>query len=269
MVKFLFWNINRKPIEQIVANLAVKHKIDVLVLAENRILPETLLRTLNQGSSQYHIPLSNCEGIVICSRFSRNFFKPVFETDHWTIQRLMLPERAEILLVAVHLISKLYASPFDQIEECKKLAASIEEEEKRAGHSRTILFGDLNMNPFEEGVFAAAALNATMTKQIARRKTRSMSNRQYSFFYNPMWGHFGDRTEGPPGTYYFAKSGYATLYWHMFDQVLLRPDLIDLFRDEELRVLTSDGNESFLSGKGLPNTTVASDHLPILFSLEL
>jgi hypothetical protein len=55
----------------------------------------------------------------------------------------------------------------------------------------------------------------------------------------------------------------------MFDQVLLRPDVIDLFHDKELRILTDDGNISFLSTNGLPDATMASDHLPILFTLDL
>lgn len=125
------------------------------------------------------------------------------------------------------------------------------------------------MNPFEEGVFAAAGLNAVMTKEVARRVARTIQGRRYSFFYNPMWGHFGDRTEGPPGTYYYDRAEHATLFWHMFDQVLLRPDVIDLFCDQELRILTDDGDISFLSTNGLPNATTASDHLPILFSLDL
>ena len=60
-----------------------------------------------------------------------------------------------------------------------------------------------------------------------------------------------------------------TYFWNIFDQVLIRPDLLDLFRNEDLSILSNDGVESFLTERGLPDKTVASDHLPIIFKLDL
>ena len=42
------------------------------------------------------------------------------------------------------------------------------------------------------------------------------------FFYNPMWGHFGDALDGPPGSYYDARSEAVAYFWNVFDQVLIR-----------------------------------------------
>jgi hypothetical protein len=98
MVKLLFWNINRKALEQIVANLAMKHGVDVLVLAECLPTTEVMLSALNQRQAQYYYsPYSQCEQIAIYTRFSRHFLQLVSETTRWTIRRLMLPERTEIL----------------------------------------------------------------------------------------------------------------------------------------------------------------------------
>lgn len=55
----------------------------------------------------------------------------------------------------------------------------------------------------------------------------------------------------------------------MFDQVLIRPDLLEAFDNKDLMILTSDGVTSFISRQGLPDSTVASDHLPLLFKLML
>lgn len=55
----------------------------------------------------------------------------------------------------------------------------------------------------------------------------------------------------------------------MFDQVLLRPELLSIFRNEELKILTGVSGTSFLTANGLPKRSVASDHLPILFRLEM
>jgi len=55
----------------------------------------------------------------------------------------------------------------------------------------------------------------------------------------------------------------------MFDQVLIRPDLLSLFDNKELEIIESDGEASFLSNAGLPDANVASDHLPVMFRLAL
>ena len=55
----------------------------------------------------------------------------------------------------------------------------------------------------------------------------------------------------------------------MLDQVLLRPALLDFFRNEDLKILTTDGVTRFLTDRGLPNATAVSDHLPLLFRLNL
>lgn len=96
-----------------------------------------------------------------------------------------------------------------------------------------------------------------------------MAGREYPFFYNPMWNHFGDANESPPGTYYYAGSRHKEFFWQMFDQVLLRPDLIELFELGALKILDKDGTSSLLTEHGLPNNNVISDHLPILFKLNL
>jgi hypothetical protein len=110
-----------------------------------------------------------------------------------------------------------------------------------------VLVGDLNMDPFEEGVVKANGLHAVMTRRLAGRQTRTVQGRVYPLFYNPMWGLYGDSSAGPPGTYFYEPSGHVGYFWHLFDQVLLRPDLLRFFRNESLCILTEDGQRSFLT----------------------
>jgi hypothetical protein len=122
------------------------------------------------------------------------------------------------------------------------------------------------MNPFDEGVIGAPALHAVMTRKLAERKERRVVGTSYRFLYNPMWGFFGDRTIGPPGTYYHRAATVGDLFWHMFDQVLLRPSLMYLLRD--LVILDQIDGESLLSHPvGLPRDAACSDHLPLAFRL--
>ena len=55
----------------------------------------------------------------------------------------------------------------------------------------------------------------------------------------------------------------------MFDQVLVRPDLIGKFMHGELKVLTAIGTDPLLKTSGIPDADLASDHLPLLFGLDV
>ncbi|MBI3268541.1 MAG: hypothetical protein HYZ53_05920 [Planctomycetes bacterium] len=84
-----------------------------------------------------------------------------------------------------------------------------------------------------------------------------------------MWGRMGDESPGPPGSYYYSSGEQATYFWNTFDQVLIRPSLLSRFVNKDLRVLEGDGKRSFLSKGGLPDPSVAGDHLPLLFRLRV
>ncbi len=270
MTTFLFWNINQKPLENVIKALVDEHQVDVLILAECNISPAVMLRTLNpEPPAEFNLPVSLCEKIVIYTRFAREFLEPAFETNRLTIRRLKLPARTEILLAAIHFISKKDWRDESQSFECTELARIIGEVEEREGHKRTLLVGDLNMNPFEAGVVAASGLHAVMTRNIALKRERTVQDKSYHFFYNPMWGCFGDATEGPPGSYYQARAEQQTFFWNIFDQVLLRPDLLPFFRNDDLKILSGHRTLSFLSARGTPDRSVTSDHLPLLFKLNL
>ncbi len=270
MLSFLFWNVNKKPLQTIIANLVRQHKIDVLMLAECAIAPDQLEKTLAQlvGTTYHHAP-SFCEKVRLFSSFDANFIPSVSESYRHTIRRLCLPGRLDILLAVAHFQSKLRWRDESQALECIELANSIRFEEKKAGHARTVLVGDLNMNPFESGVVSSNGLNAVMSRLIARRQTRVVQARAWPFFYNPMWSLLGDASPGPPGTYYYGGAEHKTYFWNMFDQVLIRPDLLERFSNQDLMIVESDGKKSFLSENGLPDGNIASDHLPIVFKLKL
>ena len=84
-----------------------------------------------------------------------------------------------------------------------------------------------------------------------------------------MWAHLGERDGHPPGTYFYSHSEFVNYYWNVFDQVVVRPDLIDCFETERIKVLTAVGNTSLLQDDGRPDARNFSDHLPLLFEIEL
>ncbi|MCX7110574.1 MAG: hypothetical protein NTX45_10685 [Proteobacteria bacterium] len=271
MLKFLLWNLNKKPLQDSIERLARMHEVDVIVLLENDITSDLLLRTLNPpGTGDYYFSPGLCRKVHIFCKFLDDYIKPVYESDRMTIRHLILPSKIDILLAAVHFPSKRYWDVDSQALECTILSDEIRQVENDCGHARTVLMGDLNMNPFEAGVISACGLHATMSGKIAQeKKSRVVQSREYQFFYNPMWSLFGDATRGPAGTYYYESAKHSVQFWHMFDQVLLRPDMIPVFKHDELKILETDGNLSFLTRQGIPDKRRSSDHLPVLFGIDI
>ena len=58
-------------------------------------------------------------------------------------------------------------------------------------------------------------------------------------------------------------------YWNVLDQVIVRPALMDRCDGERIRILTKVGESSLLTNAGRPDHRKFSDHLPLLFELEL
>jgi endonuclease/exonuclease/phosphatase family metal-dependent hydrolase len=271
-MKFLFWNINRKPLINLIVKLSHIHEVDVLMLAESELSEVDLLLNLNQelnGQFNSHFSFSDKFRLQILSRLPVGSVHPIGDDYNSTIRRITPPIGKDFILVLVHLRSKLYANDFEQTVRSIRLMDRISEVEKRAGHTRTIIAGDFNMNPFESGLVAANSFHAVMDRRIAKRISRVVGRKNCKFFYNPMWCFLGDRGPCPPGTYYYANSGEVSFFWNIFDQVLLRPDLLEYFNSDGVQILTSVGSVSLLTGSNLPDTNIGSDHLPLLFELKI
>lgn len=207
--------------------------------------------------------------IKIFSRLPGLEIKPVYDdpNNHLMIRRMVFEGSPDILLVVMHFQSKLNWTDADQVHGVAEISRQISEEELKFFHKRTLLVGDLNMNPFENGVVGSAGLHAVMTKGVARQKSRQVNGKECHFFYNPMWRFFGERSDGPPGTFFYQASGRPiAFFWNIFDQVMVRPDLIDAL--QEVRIVDHAGASSLLSDRGLPDADVGSDHLPISFVLD-
>jgi hypothetical protein len=270
MAMFLFWNANRKPVLPLVKALCAEHDVDVLVLAESPASEVELLTDLNtEGDVSFFPPPQPWQSdlVTVVTTYPTEYVRPIARYGGAAVLRLVPPIGSHLTLVMVHLASKLYQSDADQAALAGVLASDIARVEQNAGDSRTVVFGDFNMNPFEAGVVGATYLHAAMTREIAGRDHRVVQGREYPFLYNPMWNFFGDLSPGPPGTCYYDQSGRPLNYfWNLFDQVLIRPGLIHAFRHDRLAVLTSAGGASLLSTAGRPEP---SDHLPLLFQIDL
>lgn len=269
MLRFLFWNIGKRDLHTYVARAAQQKNADMLVLAECAD-PIQVLRELHGVGlttfNHHRNPVTTPIEVFSCLPLDR--VTSLGDYGGLTFRKVIPPIGKEVLLVGAHLPSKLYMTEDDQALHCPRFAAKIAEFELRVGHKRTVLVGDLNMNPFEKGVVAANGFHATSSKVVAKKGTRVVQGERYTFFYNPMWSRLGDRGNRPPGTYFYNRSQLTEYFWHVFDQVLIRPDLVEEFDDSSLEVISEIGGGTLLDANGRPNGEELSDHLPIVFSLK-
>lgn len=265
----LFWNLNARPLAPRVGRLVASLNADVVILAECAYSPAMLTRALNRTQTgTFWFASGPSNKLKVFTRLPPGGADLIVREplDAWLGFRLKVPQVPDLLLYAAHLPSKLWTDPTDDFYTATQLSADIRRSEEAEGHGRTVLIGDLNANPFEPSVVAAGGLHGLMTRQLARRETREVRGTEHPIFYNPMWGFFGDRTPGPAGTYYRLSSQRVNYFWSIFDQVLLRPEVMDRITD--LRIVDSDGVDRFVRPDGRPDRKVGSDHLPLYLRLD-
>ncbi|ASF38877.1 hypothetical protein CEH05_07020 [Halobacillus halophilus] len=146
---------------------------------------------MSSGYEYYHIPKIACERIDIFTKLKPGKFEHFNETNYYTIKRFPHPELGILTFAFVHFPSKLHMDDFDHGEESRIFKKEVEDVEGQCKSNKTVLVGDFNMNPFEQGMMAASAINSYPTKYEASKVQRKVKSRSYNMFYNPMWNFLG------------------------------------------------------------------------------
>ncbi len=282
MSNFGFWNVNslrnldsdQREISRWAAELAFERSLDILFLLECAIPVESLMPAFNGEPSYY--PISCGERFKVLARFDPKFMPRLdlrVPNDRFDIWRLRLPLQEDIVLTLVHGPDKRNNSLGKQELFMQQIVAELSYIESEIGHDRTIVLGDFNANPFESPVASSSGMHAVISQEIAQSGARRIFDRSYPYFYNPMWNLLGDARQGniltAPATYYYRGSDPHELYWHMLDQVLIRSSLLDRFDIATLEVVVSIGGKPLVSRNGIPDYTRFSDHLPVIFGIDL
>lgn len=269
MSRFLFWNTRGNPIKELVSELVAEQCVDVVMLAECAIADSDMCRALLNATGSLFggtIDQRGKEDIALYYRQETGILTPFHDTYSSIISTYIPKGSYELILATVHLPSKLHAEPLDQQIEMSALCKAITECERTRSHSRTVVVGDFNLDPFEDAMVGAAFLHAVMDRQTAAKGSRTVRGVKYEFFYNPMWGRMGDTSPGPPGTHYYNKAIQRCQFWHTLDQVVLRPTLLGSFSNQDLHVIDTIAGKPLLTSRGIPDRRI-SDHLPLIFTI--
>lgn len=184
-------------------------------------------------------------------------------------------KKRNYLLAAVHFSSAMYKSEESRGRRADDLARFIENQEKDCNKGRgiseeeyqTIVVGDFNLHPFSSGIIGCHGFQAVYDVRAAKKGSRIVENEERRFYYNPMWDIMGKHS-GIMGTYYCeSDQDDRSFYWYTFDQVLIRPILIDRFVWDEFAVITEISGKTLLQN-GKINKKTYSDHLPIKFEIR-
>jgi exonuclease III len=265
-MKYMFWNTNRlTDVNAILSNIIIDLKCDVVGLAEYGDNIDDLIKSLSKmGSHYYKVKQIACNRIIIITKFIPSKVDHFGENTYHTIKKVPHDKLGHLLIGFAHFPSKREAGDYDRLDESMKLISNIKEAEFKENNQQTIIVGDFNMNPYDDPMVAAMSIHSTASRLIAEKKTRIVRRTEYEMFYNPMWNLMGDSIE-PPGTYFYRKSEQVNEPWNMFDQILLRPGLVERFNFAELKILKELNRIMFVGKNGLPNM---SDHLPIYFEIN-
>jgi len=166
----------------------------------------------------------------------------------------------------IHNSSGLYASPETRMNNLMLLYHDIHAEEKKYDTYNTLIIGDFNIDPFDRSFIAANTVHAIPFLEEAKRKSRTVNSIEYRMFYNPTW-KFLSKRDIPYTTYYYNTGDIVNYYWHMYDQIIIRPQLIDAFVDESLMIIEGTINHKLINSN-TPDKSVYSDHLPLFCELK-
>jgi hypothetical protein len=279
MPRFLLWNMDagrdvddeRRPFPQLLAGLAFDHAIDVLLLVECSLPTARILPQL-QGAPGYHV-IPGPDRFRVFARFPPEYMTTInapLMSDRVGLWHLALPLQNDAIIALVHGLDRRNNGTAKRELFLSQVVSQVSWAERELGHERTIVAGDFNANPFEPELGSTSGMHAVMTSDLASPEPRRMLDQEYKFFYNPMWNLYGDRQDGQPaGTYYFDGGQPHEWYWHMLDQVVLRPVLIPRLSLPSLRIIAASPSGNLATPSGRPDRTKGSDHFPIVFDLEL
>ena len=267
MINICFWNVDLNykadedrinKVNTALASLILKRDLDILAVCEFPCTSPKFLKDRNIQNKAF------VEASYLVNRndtrlfFSKNSLKcsktdnSIVDQDSHCVNRF-LKGTYSFNMACIHLPSKLHKDENSRTIIADSVRKDIIKIENNYDKN-TIIVGDFNSDPYERTLQSLSGFHATMDKKYARAG-RIFNGTHYEAFYNPMWNLYGDMKK-PIGTYYLNKNEDVNQYWYLLDQVILRPDMIDVFKEESLEIIE-------YPIKGI------TDHFPIFFSISI
>lgn len=264
-INFLFWNLkkNSKSI-YCLKDILAENGIDVFILSE---VSTRDLIWINQNLLNYKPTLQLPKNRTFLFYKNHHLIKKVKDSHYYSFFEILNTSFEKVLLVTVHFPSRLWKREKEIGYQAQITKRDIVKFETEYRYKHTLVVGDFNLNPFSEEIVSTEGFHAVMSKEIAKKEDRIVDFVKHRYFFNPMWFLHGNINNEVMGSYYYHKNSISYV-WNLFDQVLIRPSLIDYFDFEYLNIISSVTGHSLLNKQGQPDSKVYSDHLPIKFRIK-
>lgn len=278
-MNFLFWNIRGRDIREggryllsALHSIIEEESIDVVALAEYEEYSEQLDAELvyKKRFTRLKNPSGIQEKVELFYNPQKVAIKIKHNKDNTTALQLIGTESGMTLNgFFCHLPSKLRRQPADQRDIANDFMDEVRTYEKQESNDKTFICGDFNMCPYEEGMINSKCFHSIMDADVVRNyPSRNFNRKTYTTFYNPMWGLSGDLGRGDAsGTYYGNQYETNEYFWYMFDQIIIRPSLLNYFDSSKLRIVAKGETYSLVDDQARIQSRY-SDHLPIRFTLN-
>lgn len=187
-MNFLFWNIRKnEKTFHLISELLDEYDIDLCFFAEFPEGKESYLLSKIRDYYKFNIVTCSIEKIRILYKEGVKFNSMDESERRYTYIGITI-NNIPFNIIACHLIDKTHNSSEKQKDFASKLSSFIKEKEYKYGNHNTIVVGDFNMNPFEDGMVKVHCLNAVKDRKIANRNGgyRKYEGGKYPYFYNPM-----------------------------------------------------------------------------------
>ena len=177
MLGVLFWNLHGHDLGTSICWIARKYKIGLIVLAESRKhhrFAKQLSAATGNTFDAFRIP--GCAYLRVLTTLQPPQLTIIEADNRHVILRIHRRPHHDMLLAFSHLPPKGPGenSVSNQRDAAGDLHQRIMFQEQAVGHQRTVLAGDLNMDPFETGIIDAKGLHAVSSRNVAARITRKI-----------------------------------------------------------------------------------------------
>lgn len=267
-ITFAFWNLNKHDLSREIVDLCSELNIDIIILAEHENIDENIIRfRFSELNLHYKLEYIDKKSKVIVIRKAIIGCSVIREGFRYSTYKITYSKDINLLLFAVHLPSQLHKSESEITTFCCRVKNEIESIERECGNNKSLIVGDFNMNPFSKGMIDVYAFNSIMCKKTSMKIKRRVDKQDMYYFYNPMWHVMGNRDNNVLGSYYHHKCA-SSYVWNSFDQVIIRPHIVELLDEKELKFINEFGKHNLIKSNGKLDTKRYSDHLPLLFKLK-
>lgn len=264
----LFWNLHKSATTVTpLVEITLESDVDIIFLCEfpneHELQFEESLKTIDCDFHLVRYYRGNTK-FRVYSRLPETVLYVVQEDNSFSLFEVR--QEHVYLMCVCHLSSQLHADNNDKIGEATNFSLRLRRIEEDRDNHDLIIVGDFNEDPYHDGMLLCNGLNAVKEVSLAKRLCRCKDQIDYPYFYNPMWSLWDNNKD--IGTYYYYPSHYKSEAWHIFDQVIFRPHLLDRFRHDKLQIVTRSLSTDLLASNGEIDTRY-SDHLPIVFEFNV